>query len=477
MTNPTNYGYPAANGLYDPANEHDSCGVGFIANIKGERSHQIVEDACEMLTRMEHRGACGCETNTGDGAGIMTALPIDFFRQIAKDECNVELPDDGRFAAGNVFLPDDQTQREQCRQIFERIVGEQGQQVLAWRSVPVDAEAADIGPSARACQPAIEQVFIAAGDDTIDRLAFERELFLIRKRVSREIREGDQSQALMFYVCSLSTKLIVYKGMLSTHQLAPFYLDLSNPDYRSHLAMVHSRFSTNTFPSWDRAQPLRTMSHNGEINTLRGNRNWVFARQGMMSSELFGEELSKAFPICENHNSDSGNFDNALELLLLAGRPLPEAVMMMIPEAWQNHHSMPESKRAFYEYYSALQEPWDGPASMSFTDGRYIGAVLDRNGLRPSRYYITKDDRVIMASEVGVVDVEPQDVAYKGRLQPGKMFLVNFDEGRIIADEELKESVATSRPFKQWLENQRLTLDELPRKETVSDFSNDELLS
>ena len=477
MTNPTNYGYPAANGLYDPANEHDSCGVGFIANIKGERSHQIVEDACEMLTRMEHRGACGCETNTGDGAGIMTALPIDFFRQIAKDECNVELPDDGRFAAGNVFLPDDQTQREQCRQIFERIVGEQGQQVLAWRSVPVDAEAADIGPSARACQPVIEQVFIAAGDDTTDRLAFERELFLIRKRVSREIREGDQSQALMFYICSLSTKLIVYKGMLSTHQLAPFYLDLSNPDYRSHLAMVHSRFSTNTFPSWDRAQPLRTMSHNGEINTLRGNRNWVFARQGMMRSELFGEELSKAFPICENHNSDSGNFDNALELLLLAGRPLPEAVMMMIPEAWQNHHSMPESKRAFYEYYSALQEPWDGPASMSFTDGRYIGAVLDRNGLRPSRYYITKDDRVIMASEVGVVDVEPQDVAYKGRLQPGKMFLVNFDEGRIIADEELKESVATSRPFKQWLENQRLTLDELPRKETVSDFSNDELLS
>jgi glutamate synthase (NADPH/NADH) large chain len=477
MTKETNYGFPAAHGLHDPANEHDSCGVGFIAHIKGQRSHEIVKDACEMLTRMEHRGACGCETNTGDGAGIMTALPIDLLRRVARESCGIDLPEEGKFAAGNIFLPQDEIQRETCRAEFERIVSEQGQQVLGWRPVPVDAEAADIGPSARGCQPVIEQVFVAANEDLADRMAFERQLFLIRKRVSHEIREGDLPQALMFYVCSLSTKLIVYKGMLSTHQLAPFYLDLTDADYSSHLAMVHSRFSTNTFPSWDRAQPLRTMSHNGEINTLRGNRNWVFARQGMMRSNLFGEELEKAFPICEDHNSDSGNFDNALELLILSGRPLPEAVMMMIPEAWQNHQTMPESKRAFYEYYSSVQEPWDGPASISFTDGRYIGAVLDRNGLRPSRYYITKDDRVIMASEVGVVDVAPQDVAAKGRLQPGKMFLVNFDEGRIIADGELKESVATSRPFKQWLENQRLTLDELPRQAVESEFSENELLA
>ncbi len=477
MTKETNYGFPAAHGLHDPANEHDSCGVGFIAHIKGQRSHEIVKDACEMLSRMEHRGACGCETNTGDGAGIMTALPIDLLRRAARESCGIELPEEGRFAAGNIFLPQDDQQRQTCRVEFERIVQEQGQEVLGWRPVPVDADAADIGPSARGCQPVVEQVFIAASADTPDRMAFERQLFLIRKRVSHEIREGDLPQALMFYVCSLSTKLIVYKGMLSTHQLAPFYLDLTDADYSSHLAMVHSRFSTNTFPSWDRAQPLRTMSHNGEINTLRGNRNWVFARQGMMHSDLFGDELEKAFPICEDHNSDSGNFDNALELLILSGRPLPEAVMMMIPEAWQNHQTMPESKRAFYEYYSSVQEPWDGPASISFTDGRYIGAVLDRNGLRPSRYYITKDDRVIMASEVGVVDVEPEEVAAKGRLQPGKMFLVNFDEGRIIADGELKESVATSRPFKQWLENQRLTLDELPRQSVEGEWTDEELLA
>ena len=451
---------PEAHGLYDPENEHDSCGVGFVAHIKGERSRQIIDDADRILTHMTHRGACGCEPNTGDGAGMLTALPHEFLARVAKSDLGVDLPEPGKYGAGLVFLPMHPEQRQTCIDTVNELIAAQGQKLLGWREVPVDIEGANIGPTARAGRPYMMQLFVEAADG-LDQESLERQLFIIRKLASHKLRNSDLSEALQFYVCSLSTKVIIYKGMLTPAQLLPFFPDLQADDFTSHLAMVHSRFATNTFPSWDRAQPLRFMSHNGEINTLRGNSNWMFARQGMMQSDLFGDEITKLFPIVEPHCSDSGNFDNAMEMLYHSGRSLPEVAMMMIPEAWQNHHSMPEEKRAFYEYHSALQEPWDGPASISFTDGHYIGACLDRNGLRPSRYYVTHDDKVVMASEVGVLDVAPDNVKSKGRLQPGKMFLVDFEQGRLIPDEELKHDVATRRPYGEWLQRQRLTLGEV----------------
>lgn len=469
------YGFPTAQGLYDPRFEHENCGVGFIAHIKGQASHQIVADATSMLTRMEHRGACGSEPNTGDGAGVMASMPHRLFRTVAAAE-GFELPDPLEYAAGNVFLPTDPTQFAQCKAIFQEIIEQYGLSLLSWRKVPIDPDLADVGPTARACMPQIEQVFIGKGSEmTIEE--FQRKLYLVRKQVSHTIRTGQMEQALQFYICSLSTGIIVYKGMLSTHQLGPFYDDLSNEEFECHLAMVHSRFSTNTFPSWDRAQPLRSMAHNGEINTLKGNANWNSARQGLMRSAAFGDELRNAFPIVEPHCSDSGNFDNVLELLIHSGRTLPEAVMMMIPEAWQNQKSITPQKKAFYEYHSMVQEPWDGPASVSFTDGKYIGAVLDRNGLRPSRYYVTKDDRVVMASEVGVLDIEPENVKFKGRLQPGRMFLVDFEEGRIIADEEVKESVASARPYEQWVNQQRLTFESIPEQPVEESFEDSDLVA
>ena len=470
------FGAPEATGLYDPRNEHDNCGVGFVANIKGVRSHQIVDDADRILRHMDHRGACGCESNTGDGAGMLTALPHKFLTRVAKSEIGVDLPEAGRYGAGIVFLPQDETQRALCKKTVEEFIVQQGQTLLGWRLLPVDFDKADIGKSARACAPHMEMLFVG-GAPGLDKDALERQLFIIRKLSSHKLRNSDLSQALLFYVCSLSTKLIIYKGMLTSFQVLPFFTDLQAPDYDTHLAMVHSRFATNTFPSWDRAQPLRFMSHNGEINTVKGNSNWMFARQGMMKSPLFGEDIKKLFPIVEPHTSDSGCFDNALEMLYHSGNTLQEIVMMMVPEAWQNHQTMPEEKRAFYEYYSAIQEPWDGPASISFTDGRYIGATLDRNGLRPSRYYVTKDDRVVMASEVGVLDIEPQNVLYKGRLQPGRMFLVDFEKGRIIDDEELKSEVASRRPYRQWVQEQRIQLDELPKKTPSERLTGQELLS
>ena len=468
---------PGKRGLYDPKNEHENCGVGFIAHIKGEPSRQIVDDADRMLQHMEHRGACGCEENTGDGAGMLTALPYELLEKLAKQDLGADLPARGLYGTGVFFMPTDPAEREKCREIVNEIIAGQGQKLIGWRELPTDPDAADVGPTARLCMPAFEQPFIAAADG-LDQEAFERQLFIIRKLSSRRIRvESDLEQKLMFYICSLSTKVIIWKGMLRSMQVIPLFKDLQDPDYKTHLAMVHSRFSTNTFPSWDRAQPLRFMAHNGEINTLRGNANWMFARQGGMSSDLWASDFRKLCPIIEPECSDSGNFDNALEMLYHSGRTLQEAVMMMIPEAWQNHHSMAEEKRAFYEYHSALQEPWDGPASVSFTDGHYIGAVLDRNGLRPSRYYVTHDDRVIMASEVGVVQVDPKDVKLKGRLQPGRMFLVDFEEGRIIADNEVKMSVASKRPYKEWLKNQAIHLDELPQHETPAHYPQDELLN
>ena len=471
-------GLPAKQGLYDPAHEHDSCGVGFVAHIKGERSHQVVEDAYVILKNMEHRGACGCEANTGDGAGILTALPHEFLTRVVRDELEAELPAAGAYGAGIVFLPRIKSERAQCKAAVEKIIAEQGQVLIGWRKVPCETEAADIGPTARASEPHIEQLIVAA-EEGLDADAFERQLYVIRKRASQALRtDTSLEEAKIFYICSLSTKIIIYKGMLRTMQLMEYFPDLKDPEYTTHLAMVHSRFSTNTFPSWDRAQPNRFMSHNGEINTLRGNVNWMRAREGVAQSDLFGDELSQVFPVVEPDCSDSGTFDNVLEFLRMTGRTLQEAVMMMVPEAWQKHETMSEEKRAFYEYHSCCMEPWDGPASIVFTDGKYIGAVLDRNGLRPSRYYVTHDDRVIMASEVGVLpSVSPDLVKSKGRLQPGRMFLVNFEEGRLVPDEELKNEFARRRPYKDWLRNQRIELTDLPASSETHGFNSDTLLA
>ncbi|XAM01483.1 glutamate synthase large subunit [Phycisphaeraceae bacterium D3-23] len=455
-------GLPSARGLYDPRNEHDSCGVGFIAHLKGKRSHAIVQDALTMLQRMDHRGGCGCETNTGDGAGLLTALPHKFLRAAAQRDAGIDLPEPGRYAAGNLFLPQESAPRNLCKDTVARELARAGLKLLGWRKLPIDPDGADVGPTARSTMPIIEQLFVAA-DPSMDDDAFERTLYLVRNRVINLIQCGDNGVAPgAFYLCSLSARTITYKGQLTPAQVPAFYPDLRSAEYTSHLAMVHSRFSTNTFPSWDRAQPFRMMSHNGEINTVQGNKNWVAARQGLMRSGYFGDDLQDLFPIVNREASDSGSFDNVLEMLVMNGRSLPEAIMMMIPEAWENHASMGKAKRDFYAYHAHLMEPWDGPASVSFTDGRVIGACLDRNGLRPSRYYLTADDRVIMASEVGVVDVDPAIVRAKGRLEPGRMFLVDFDEGRVIPDDEVKARYTGARPYGEWLAEHPMSIDDLP---------------
>jgi glutamate synthase (NADPH/NADH) large chain len=470
-------GLPSKTGLYDPQFEHDACGVGFVAHIKGQKSHSIVQQALTMLQHMEHRGASGCEQNTGDGAGILTAIPHDFLVKVAQRDAGITLPEKGRYGVGIVFLPSNAEQRKACEAAVAKIIAEQGQTLLGWRDVPTDDSM--IGASAIRIEPKMRMLLIAAGSSTPDAEALERQLYIIRKRATYACRGLTISQANYFYVCSLSTKVIIYKGQLTASQLVEYFRsDLGDPDYTSHLALVHSRFSTNTFPSWDRAHPFRFMAHNGEINALRGNVNWMRAREGLFKTPLFpGKEIEKIKPVIEPDGSDSSSFDNCLEMLLHTGRSLPQAVMMMIPEAWQNHESMDPRRRAFYEYHSSLMEPWDGPASVAFTDGRVIGAVLDRNGLRPSRYYVTKDDLVIMASEVGVLPVPPESIAKKGRLQPGRIFLVDFDEGRIIGDAELKKKLSEQHPYGQWVQEQRITLDDLTTPTYVGSFVRETLLT
>ena len=457
---PLKFGFPEKTGLYDPAMEKDSCGVGFVANIKGNPSHEIMLDAYHLNSRMDHRGGCGFEANTGDGAGILMALPYSFFQQLGKELFDAKLTA-GHFAVGNIFLPQSESERTFCQSTIERIIEEEGQHLVGWREVPVDAKGADVGPAARNAQPFISQLFIKSAKGT-NQDTFERANYVIRKRFSHSLR-GDKSlsERKQVYACSLSTKVIVYKGMLTPGQLFPFYKDLTNSAFETHLAMVHSRFSTNTFPSWDRAQPNRFMSHNGEINTLRGNVNAMAARQGKVATDAFGEKLPAIFPVIDPDCSDSGSFDAVLEFLLLSGRSLAEATMMMIPEAWQSDTNMDQQKKDFYEYHSALMEPWDGPASIVFSDGKYIGAVLDRNGLRPSRYYITHDDKCIMASEVGVLEVDPSNVKTKGRLQPGKIFLLDFDQGRLVSDEEVKQDITNRRTYGSWLKDQKVTLEDI----------------
>jgi glutamate synthase (ferredoxin) len=453
-------GAPPKQGLYDPQFEHDACGLGFVVNMKGRKSHQMVSDALKILVNLDHRGACGCEANTGDGAGILIQIPHDFFMAEAV-RLGFKLPAVGHYGVGQVFLPKDLAERNAVKAALEKIISAEGQVLLGWRDVPVNN--ASLGKGALSAEPFMAQVFVGRGAAIKDEAAFERKLYVIRKVAEQTIRYGDKiAGGKWFYVSSLSARTLIYKGMLMSEQVEKYYDDLRNPAVVTAMALVHSRFSTNTFPSWDRAHPNRYIAHNGEINTLRGNVNWMKARQALFTSKIFGDDLKKILPVINTDGSDSAQFDNCVELLTLAGRELPHAMMMMIPEPWENHESMDAERKAFYEFHSCLMEPWDGPASMAFTDGKFIGACLDRNGLRPSRYYVTKDDVVIMASEAGVLPVEPERIAVKGRLQPGKMFLVDLEQGRIIADEELKKKYSSALPYGKWLEENHVLLKNLP---------------
>ena len=464
---------PPKQGLYDPKYEHDACGVGFVVDIKGRKSHRIVQQAIQILRNLDHRGACGCEANSGDGAGVLVQMPHRFLAEAAR-KARIALPEAGQYACGLVFLPRNPTKRRKLEEQLGHIVQSVGLTLLGWRTVPTDNST--LGETARLSEPFMRQVFIGRGPELSDDMAFERLLYVVRKRAYSEIRTSTIDGAEYWYVASLSFKTLVYKGMLMTEQLAQYFPDLQSPLMESALALVHSRFSTNTFPSWDRAHPYRYIAHNGEINTVRGNINWIKARESLFESELFGEHMRELMPVVNPNGSDSAMFDNTLELLVLAGRSLPHAMMMMIPEPWSAHETMDDTLRAFYQYHSCLMEPWDGPAAITFTDGRQIGAMLDRNGLRPSRYYITRDDLVIMASEVGVLDIPPQDIVRKGRLQPGRMFLVDTVQGRIIEDEEIKRTVAAERPYRQWLDQHLVTLAALPPAGALPLVDHDTLL-
>lgn len=463
---------PTAQGLYDPSFEHDSCGVGFVAHLKGGASHKIVQDGLAALENLYHRGACGCEPNTGDGAGVLIQVPHEFLAE----ECaklSIDLPDAGQYGVGTLFVPRDEAVRDEVFSIFTRIVKEEGQEHLGWRQVPTNNE--EIGESALAAEPWMYQAIVGRGSDEMDADALERKLYVIRKRFEHAIQRADIPSSDAVYFASLSCQRLVYKGMLTALQVGSYFPDLSNPLTKSQLCMFHSRFSTNTFPSWRLSHPYRMVSHNGEINTLRGNNNWMRAREALIESPLF-DDISKVFPIIDETGSDTACFDNALEMLTLAGRPIHQAVMMMIPEPWDGHESMSQEKKDLYEYQSCLMEPWDGPASITFTDGKRIGAVLDRNGLRPSRYYVTKDDYVIMASEVGVLPVEPENILYKGRLQPGRMFLIDLEEGRIVDDDELKSTMSNEVPYGEWLKEHLRTFDDLPEGEPAPRLAGDVLM-
>ncbi|WP_153799894.1 glutamate synthase large subunit [Foetidibacter luteolus] len=447
-------------GLYDPSFERDACGIGFVANIRGNKSHQIISDALTVLENMEHRGACGCENNSGDGAGIMIQTPHEFFF----DEClklGVHLPAFGKYGVGVMFFPKEIRLREECRDIFNRCAEKLGLEVLAYRRVPVNQT--DIGPTALSVEPEMEQVFIACPDHISNPQEFERKLFVLRNYASHTVNNTVRKDEIGFYIASLSYKTVVYKGQLISSQVRPYFPDLNNKRLVSAFGLVHSRFATNTFPSWKLAQPFRFIAHNGEINTLQGNLNWLKTSEKGFETPLFTkEEMDLLLPIVSSNQSDSACLDNMVEMLTLSGRPLAHVMMMLIPEAWDGNEHMNPIKKAFYEYHAALMEPWDGPASISFTDGKIIGATLDRNGLRPSRYCVTTDDRVIMASETGALPVDPATIKEKGRLQPGKMFVVDMEQGRIISDEELKHDICSSKPYAEWLNKYKIRLEELP---------------
>ena len=450
---------PGKQGLYDPQFEHDACGFGFVVDIKGRKSNKVLRDAIQVLKNLDHRGACGCETNTGDGAGVLMQMPHEFLLDAAR-EAHIDLPSPGEYACGLIFMPRNPTQRRKLEEVFARVVQAEGQIYLGGRTVPTNNSM--LGETAKGSEPFMRQVFIQRGEETATAEEFERKLYVIRKRAYNEIRVSTKGGAEYWYVASLSHKTLVYKGMLLTMQLDEYFPDLRHPKMETAIALVHSRFSTNTFPSWDRAHPYRYIAHNGEINTLRGNINWMRAREALLESELFGDDIKKLTPIVNVNGSDSSMFDNVLELMVLAGRSLPHAVMMMIPEPWSKHESMDPARRAFYQFHSSLMEPWDGPAAIAFTDGARIGALLDRNGLRPGRYYVTKDDIAVVASEAGVLDIAPENILRKGRLQPGRMFMVDTEQGRIIPDEEIKAAVVNERPYAEWLRQHLVHLKDLP---------------
>ncbi len=443
-------------GLYDSRYEHDSCGVGFVCNIKGEKSNKIVKQGLEALKKLEHRGAVGADPDTGDGAGILIQMPHEFMVDIAKKDCNIDLPKLGSYGTGLVFFPRIKEEYEHCKKIFKDTIKKENQILLGWRKVPVNNSV--IGKTARESEPVIEQVFIAKGDNKIDEQAFEIKLYVIRKQLES-----------LFYITNLSSKTFSYKGLLMTHQVEEFFLDLKNDKIKSSLALFHSRYSTNTFPTWNLAQPFRFLAHNGEINTLRGNINWMKSKENLLASDLFtNDDIKKILPIIAPNGSDSAALDNVLELLILAGRPLPHALMMLIPSAWENNNLLSSEVRDFYKYHASFMEPWDGPAAVAVTDGKRIGAVLDRNGLRPARYIITKDNLIIMASEVGVLDIAPENILKSARLEPGKIFYIDTEKGKIVNDEEVKKELSYQKPYSKWLKENLIELDDQPKPEIKS---------
>src|SRR5918912_1144731 len=444
--------FPPRQGLYDPRNERDACGIGFVAHIGGARSHDIVRKGLELLDNLSHRGAVGCDPCTGDGAGVLLQVPRAFLERACAD-AGLELPANGAYGVGMVFLPREPAERRACELLAEQTVAEEGGRFLGWRDVPTDDSA--LGQVARESMPVIRQLFIAR--DGLSEGAFERRLYVIRRQLENAIGHRDG-----FYVASLSSSTVVYKGMLTPWQLPRFYPDLVDPELASAIALVHSRLSTNTFPSWARAHPYRFLCHNGEINTLKGNVNWMRVRQGRMASPLFGGDIQKLYPIIGEDQSDSACLDNALEFLVRGGRKLAHAMMMLIPEAWEGKPHMGLDRRGFYEYHAAMMEPWDGPAAVAFTDGKQIGATLDRNGLRPGRWLVTTDGLAVLASEAGALPFAPERIRAKGRLQPGKMFLVDTVEGRLFDDEEIKSDIASRKPYRTWVATNRVGIDELP---------------
>ncbi|MBX9818974.1 MAG: glutamate synthase subunit alpha, partial [Burkholderiaceae bacterium] len=454
-------------GLYSTANEHDACGVGFVAHIRGEKSHDIVKNALKILENLDHRGAVGADALMGDGAGILIQLPDALYREEMAAQ-GVTLPPQGEYGVGMIFLPKEHASRLACEQEMERAIKAEGQVLLGWRDVPVNRDM-PMSPTVREKEPILRQVFIGRGNDVIVQDALERKLYVIRKTASANIQALKLKHSKEYYVPSMSSRTVVYKGLLLADQVGVYFKDLEDARCVSALGLVHQRFSTNTFPEWPLAHPYRYVAHNGEINTVKGNYNWMKAREGVMSSPVLAADLQKLYPISFADQSDTATFDNCLELLTMAGYPISQAVMMMIPEPWEQHTTMDERRKAFYEYHAAMMEPWDGPASIVFTDGRQIGATLDRNGLRPSRYCITDDDLVIMGSESGVLPVPENKIVRKWRLQPGKMFLIDLEQGRMIDDEELKANLANSKPYKQWIENLRIKLDDVKFNERRTD--------
>lgn len=469
------FGLPEKQGLYDPAFEKENCGVGFVAHMKGKKSHQIVLDGLEILKKLEHRGACGSDPLTGDGAGLLIQIPHDFFKSQCQ-KINIDLPEPGRYGTGLVFLPpDNEDHARQCMRILEEFAVQEGLTLLGWREVPVDNTT--IGETAKKAEPVIRQIFLGAPSQIESVQELERRLYCIRKQTAAKVlKSGLNDGHERFYICSLSARTFIYKGQLMAPQVETYFKDIADPQLVSCLALAHARYSTNTFPSWGRAQPCRFIAHNGEINTIRGNKNWMRAREALFETEYF-KDIKKILPVIEPGCSDSQDFDQALELLYMSGRSLAHSMMMMIPEPWSGHESMSEHKKKFYEFHASMMEPWDGPASIAFTDGRVIGAVLDRNGLRPSRYVVTKDDMVIMASEVGVLPLDEAMIQYKGRLQPGKMFLVDLAQGRIISDKELKEEICNQKPYDVWLEQNQINLEDLPDCKTTFHPDFDSLLT